>query len=154
MLAFDFGGFGASSASPPGLVQDMTAAAAFLRADGATSVVLIGGSMGGSAAIAAAAVITPPVNGAVGLSAPTNFGNANALDAAAKLTMPVLYLAGEFESSYVSGAQQMYDLSTKAAARTVLIAPGTANHGVSLVQPGGNAQAQQALTAFLKATLM
>jgi pimeloyl-ACP methyl ester carboxylesterase len=53
VLVFDFGGFGASGGSSTGLVQDMTAATAFLRANGATSIVLIGGSMGGSAAIAA-----------------------------------------------------------------------------------------------------
>jgi dienelactone hydrolase len=150
VLAFDFSGFGASLGSQSDLVQNMTAATAFLRADGATSIVLIGASMGGTAAIAAGTVITPPVNGVVAISAPTSFGGVHADEAAGKLTVPVLYMAGEIESSFAANAQKMHDLSTKSPSRAVLIAPGAANHGVFLVMVGGSTEAQEALATFLK----
>ncbi|MFD0597814.1 alpha/beta fold hydrolase [Catellatospora coxensis] len=59
VLAFDFGGFGVSTAGDADNPQQVTAAAAALRADGATGIVLIGASMGGTAVLAAAPAVSP-----------------------------------------------------------------------------------------------
>src|SRR5258706_5309871 len=63
VLAFDFNGFGVSQTTTLGADEDVVAAAAFLRSDGATSIVLMGASMGGTAVVAAGVEITPPVAG-------------------------------------------------------------------------------------------
>ncbi|WP_144125477.1 alpha/beta fold hydrolase [Catellatospora sichuanensis] len=152
VLAFDFGGFGVSTSGDAGNPQQVAAAAATLRADGATGIVLVGASMGGTAVLAAAPTVTPAPLAVVALSAPSVFG-ANALDAAPKLTMPVFYAAGEFESSFADSARELHGLTPKTTAKELLIVP-TDWHGVYLLTPGGSAATDTVrakLAEFLKA---
>lgn len=152
VLTFDFGGFGVSTAGGASTPQQVAAAAATLRADGATGIVLIGGSMGGTAVLAAAPTVTPAPLAVVALSAPALFG-ANALDAAPKLTMPVLYAAGEFESSFADNARELHGLTPKTTVKELLIVP-TDWHGVNLLALGGPAATDTVrakLAEFLKA---
>ncbi|GIF99792.1 alpha/beta fold hydrolase [Catellatospora citrea] len=137
VLMFDFGGFGVSTRGELDTPQQVAAAAAALRADGATSIVLIGASMGGTAVLAAAPTLTPAPVAVVALSAPVLFG-ADASAAAPKLTMPVLYAAGEFESSFADSARELYGLTPKTTVKELLIVP-TDWHGVLLVSLGGPA---------------
>ncbi|NUO55931.1 MAG: alpha/beta fold hydrolase [Hamadaea sp.] len=135
-LVFDFAGFGASpgSAAVP-QARQVVAAATFLRKDGASAIVLIGGSMGATASVAAAPQLTPPPKAVVSLSAPTSFGADNALPAAAKLTSPVFYTAGEYESSFADAAKQLYDATPTSVPRTLLLGEASANHGLWLTDP-------------------
>lgn len=152
VLAFDFGGFGVSSAGDSTNPAQVVSAAAALRADGVETIVLMGASMGGTAVLAAAPTVTPAPVAVVALSAPSVFG-ANALDAAPKLTMPVLYAAGEFESSFADSARELHGLTPKSTGSELLIVP-TDWHGVYLLTPEGSAAndtVRAKLTAFLKA---
>lgn len=134
VLAFDFGGFGVSTPGSASNPQQVAMAARALRDDGATAIVLIGASMGGTAVLAAAPTITPAPIAVVSLSAPAVF-SANALDAAPKLTMPVLYAAGEFESSFADSARELHALTPKSTGSELLLV-ATDWHGVFLLTPG------------------
>jgi pimeloyl-ACP methyl ester carboxylesterase len=151
VLAFDFNDFGVSGGTVTDIDLDVAAATAFLRADGAGQVVLIGASMGGTAVIVAAADITPPVAGAVNLSGPQSFGNVSVagVKAAPRLTVPVLYEAADGDGSATSSAQSLYD-ATPANLRTIAIVSGS-EHGVALLLAGGTLQGWPALDAFLAA---
>jgi dienelactone hydrolase len=121
-----------------------------LHAAGAAKVVLIGASRGGSASIAAAAAIDPPVLGVVSLSGPSFYSGANALEAAPKLAVPVLFLVGENDGSFVTDAQTLYDKTPESRKKLVII-PGSRNHGMDfpLGVATGAAEANAAIDAFL-----
>ncbi|MFQ5577636.1 MAG: alpha/beta hydrolase, partial [Anaerolineae bacterium] len=72
-LTFDFRGYGASGGQKEigRIDRDLLAAAAFIRQQGATDVVLVGASMGGTA-VAKVAALKPPA-AAVIISAPRSF---------------------------------------------------------------------------------
>jgi dienelactone hydrolase len=136
VLVFDFAGFGASPGSA-GIAQarQVVAAATFLRADGAANIVLIGGSMGATASLAAAPQLSPPPKAVVSLSAPLSFGADNALNGVEKLTVPVFYAAGEFESGFADNAKQLYDATPKGVTRTLVLGTASSNHGLWLTDP-------------------
>ncbi|MEV0458672.1 alpha/beta hydrolase [Catellatospora methionotrophica] len=135
VMAFDFGGFGVSTRGELDNPQQVAAAAAALRADGATDIVLVGASMGGTAVLVAAPTVTPPPVAVVSLSAPVLFG-ADASEAVPKLAVPVFYAAGEFESSFADAARELHGLTPKTTAKELLIVP-TDWHGVLLLSLGG-----------------
>lgn len=82
VLAYDSHGSGASDSAEVGFEQDVVAAAETLRADGATSIVLMGASLGGASSIVAATLVTPPVTAVVAVSSPLAFGGVSAQEAA------------------------------------------------------------------------
>src|SRR5262245_48348448 len=86
VLAFDFAGSGVSGQLTGGDRRDanVAAAAAHLRGEGATAVVLIGASMGANASLVAATEIGPPVAGVVSLSAPAVYDDLDASASAPK----------------------------------------------------------------------
>lgn len=147
VLLFDFGSFGVSFGGSSTNAQQVAAAAMVLRADGATSIVLMGASMGGTAVLIAAPTVTPAPTAVVALSAPTVFSG-NALDAAPKLTMPVFYGAGDGEGSFTRMAKELYDL-TPATTKKLVYGPGTF-HGVELLG-SGTSPLTLALADFLAA---
>ncbi|WP_117213575.1 alpha/beta hydrolase [Allorhizocola rhizosphaerae] len=147
VLAFDFSGFGGSPGGSPGRSDDVTTAVKAIRAEGVSKVVLMGASMGGTAVIEAAASITPPVQAVVSLSAPGVFSGADAVSAAPKLTMPVLYVSGAGESTYVMAAEKMHQSSKASPDAQLLIAPGTGAHGVALIP--SSKEATDGVNAFL-----
>jgi hypothetical protein len=148
VLAFDFHGHGASESSEVGFDDDVVAAAATLRADGATSIVLIGASMGGTFSIAAAPKITPPVAGVVSVSAPLAYGGVSAQQAAATVAVPILYVANENDGIIGDAATELKAASTASPDAQALVTSG-AIHGVPLVIDGGDAKIRAALFAFL-----
>ncbi|GIF48096.1 alpha/beta hydrolase family protein [Asanoa ferruginea] len=148
VLAFDFHGHGASESSEVGFDDDVVAAAATLRADGATSIVLIGASMGGTFSVAAAPKITPPVAGVVSVSAPLAYAGVSAQQAAATLSVPVLYVANENDGIIGDAATELKAASTASPDAQALVTSG-AIHGVPLVIEGGDAKIRTALFAFL-----
>lgn len=150
VLAFDGNGYGSSPFTGDLLTADLAAAAAFLRQDGVTDIVLMGASMGGTAVIQAAAEITPPVAGVVSVSGPLAFSGMNAALAAATLTVPVLYISAKFDERFTDAAERMYADSTKSKDARILIIDGS-GHGTPLISPeGGYEDARAAVADFLK----
>jgi pimeloyl-ACP methyl ester carboxylesterase len=138
VLTYDFGGSGVSDELPgdENLDADVVAAAAFLRSEGATTIVLMGGSMGAAASIVAATELTPPPAALVSLSSPTSYNGIDAGGAAAKLTVPVLFAAGEQDYSFAPAAQQLYT-AAPSTAKSILITSG-GQHATALLVNGPN----------------
>ncbi len=150
VLAFDFPGLGYSSETVTGQGLDgaVVAAAAFLRGQGASTIVLIGASMGGTASLVAATEVRPAVAGVISVSGPALYQDAAASKAAPKLTVPVLYAAGRADDAFARDAQTLYD-ATPATTDRRLVIVGAGLHGVDLVADGSEVEA--AVTAFLSA---
>jgi pimeloyl-ACP methyl ester carboxylesterase len=124
------------------------AAADFIRADGASQVVLIGASMGGTAVVAAAARVTPPVAGVISLSAPSVYAGVNAVDAARNLAVPVLYAVAEDDGNFVGSARALFDATPASVPRKLVVVP-SGGHGVRLVEGGDQAPVGKDVDAFL-----
>ncbi|MFB9179493.1 alpha/beta hydrolase [Dactylosporangium sucinum] len=150
VLAFDFAGEGRSRRGPGSTMPgDVTAAAAFVRSQGATAVVLIGASRGGTAVLTAAPTANPTA--VVSLSAPSTYSGMDALAAVPKLTAPVLYLAATGDSGFADDAKALH-AATPGDKRTLQLVPGSL-HGTAFVTIAaeGAPEALAALTTFLKA---
>ena len=104
VLLFDFRGYGLSPrpakiAAETHYVDDVVGAARELRKRGATRVYLMGASLGATSSIVGAMRIRPAVAGVVSLSGEADLtpsfpgSGLNAVAAAARLMMPVLYVA-------------------------------------------------------------
>jgi pimeloyl-ACP methyl ester carboxylesterase len=151
-IAFDLRGFGRSQHRTGAALfrydQDVAAAAKLARARGATKVLLVGASIGANAVVVAGASIKPPVDGVVSLSAPSTF-RLDAVSAAKKLDVPVLYVAGTIDEGgiYRQDARALY-ASTAAADKAITLV-ATAEHGVQLVGHPGKARMQ--VERFLRA---
>ena len=127
VLAFDFAGDGASDpAGNSTLDGDVVAATGFLREHGATAVVLVGASMGGTAV--------------------------DAQHAAAALTVPVLYAAGDGDENFAAQARSLYDATPTTVDRTLVVVHSS-EHGVDFVNDHGDTsrQVRQAMLDFLAA---
>ncbi|SNT44889.1 Alpha/beta hydrolase family protein [Asanoa hainanensis] len=148
VLAFDFHGHGSSESAEVGFDEDVVAAAATLRSDGATSIVLVGASMGGTFSIAATPKITPPVAGVISVSAPLAYGGVSAQESAPKLTVPALFLAQQDDGLFGDAAKQFKTAATASPDAQLLVTPG-ATHGVPLVIEGGDTKLREAFFAFL-----
>jgi len=153
VLAFDFAGDGASDpAGNSTLDGDVVAATGFLREHGATAVVLVGASMGGTAVVAAAPAVKPPPAGVVSLSGPARFAGVDAQHAAAALTVPVLYAAGDGDENFAAQARSLYDATPTTVDRTLVVVHSS-EHGVDFVNDHGDTarQVRQAMLDFLMA---
>jgi dienelactone hydrolase len=131
-LAIDFRGYGASSGGDGRrLDRDLAAAAARLRADGASRVFLVGASMGGTAALAAASWIAPAVDGVISLSGPARFRGLDALRAVKRSPVAVRFLASRDDRAFARDAR-MLAKAARAKDKAVAIYAG-ARHGSSLL---------------------
>jgi pimeloyl-ACP methyl ester carboxylesterase len=150
VLAFDFAEFGSSNPRPNSgtIADDMTAAAEYLRSQGAGTIVLMGASMGGTAALAVASTLQPPVAGAVTLSAPGGFEGVNANTAA--LTVPALYIAGSGDGGYAQIAQNLAEQTPKGLGTLLIV--DSPNHGSDMLgDPAVEQKISQAIETFLAA---
>jgi pimeloyl-ACP methyl ester carboxylesterase len=138
VVAFDFRGYGDSqhrSGKAGGrLAADVVAAAKVVRALGAQKVLAVGASMGGTAVLGAAPNVKPTLAGVVSLSGPADFGSISALPIVSRLSVPVLYLAGESDSggAFAIDAQKLYD-ATASPDKAIKIFP-VGDHGVDLLR--------------------
>jgi pimeloyl-ACP methyl ester carboxylesterase len=132
VLIFDHRGFGSS----PYVIRrtsrvdlDVMGAVRFLRARGVTDIMLGGASLGGAAVVAAGAAIKPPVRGVFTVGATHTYEAVDALAAARRLTVPVLFVAAENDGGgqYAREAREMYAASPSTDKR-VVVYPGSA-HG-------------------------
>jgi pimeloyl-ACP methyl ester carboxylesterase len=135
-IAFDFRGYGASQRSTKSrFPADVIAAAKLSRSLGAKRVVLVGASMGGTAVLVAAANARPAVDGVVAVSAPSFYGDMNAVTAVPKLGMPVLYLAGDKDDGFAEESRTLY-AATGSNVKTLEIL-NSSSHGVRLASESG-----------------
>ncbi len=149
-------GFGASQPSAgfpaqPRYDQDLLAAAAFLRGQGVTKVVLMGATLGGLAAVVAASEARPPVAGVVVISGPTQLSGLDEVAAARRLTVALLCLASE-RDEFVEDMRTVTAAATKAPTHQLVVVPGTASHGIALIDPSMEPKAgaaRAAIEAFL-----
>jgi pimeloyl-ACP methyl ester carboxylesterase len=138
-LIFDFG---------LDLAGDVVGAAAELRREGVSKVVLVGGSMGGTASLVAATIITPPVAGVASLSGPADFSVMDALAASKLLTLPVLYMAAKDDDArFPTDARAMYN-ACPSGHKQLLILAGN-DHGSELLAGNVADQARGALEKFI-----
>lgn len=128
-LAIDFRGSGFSrGGNGPRRDLDVAAAAAQLRKDGATRVVLVGSSMGGTAVLVAASRIRPSVAGVVSLSGPARYSGLDALAAVKRVHVPVRFLADRKDGSFAFDAQRLYGAAASKEKGILLVAQGLHGH--------------------------
>jgi dienelactone hydrolase len=157
VLAFDFRGFGASSA-PRGeasrsLDRDVAAGVEYLRRRGVDRVVLIGASMGATAVLMGAAHSQAGGSGGVGavisISGPSRFYGMDASLAVKRMRVPVLFIASSEEGSYTRAARLLYGRAGSRSKRMVIV-PGR-THGIGLLEEGANAaQIRELVTTFIE----
>ena len=139
VLLFDHRGRGSSGAAARSqnlqrVDLDVIAATALLRKRDVHSVVLAGASLGGSAVLVAATRIQPPVQGVISLSAPESFVRLDGREAAAKLAVPVLYVAAEDDTGgqFATDARTLFD-ATASPDKRIEIVPGYL-HGAPMLE--------------------
>jgi alpha-beta hydrolase superfamily lysophospholipase len=129
VLVFDHRGFGSS----PYVIRwtsrvdlDVIGAVKLVRSRGARQVVLGGASLGGAAVVAAAAAIKPAVNGVFTVGGTHTYESVDALAAARRLTVPVLFVAAAKDDAgrFAQEAREMYAASPSMDKR-VVIYPGS-----------------------------
>ncbi|MFC8731786.1 alpha/beta hydrolase [Luteimicrobium sp. NPDC057192] len=146
-LAFDFGGYGGSGL-PVGTQSneaDVKEAAAYLRAHGATEIVLMGASMGGEAALNDTADVEPEA--VVSLSSPWVFGR-DVVDPS-KVTVPALLMAGKDDSGggFADAARL---IASKAPSKHVsLKIVDSAEHGTALLRSSQAVAVEKDIETFL-----
>jgi pimeloyl-ACP methyl ester carboxylesterase len=146
VIAFDY----AEDAAGKGFVSgDVIGAATYLRSIGVANLVLIGGSRGGSAVVVAGSTIDPPVAAVVSLSGPGVYRGAGALDAAPNLTVPVLYVAGQYDGAFAADAQALYDATPGDSKQLLLADSGGHGEDFALGNANGSGEVNKAIFAFL-----
>jgi hypothetical protein len=113
-------------------VPETEAAVGYLRAHGATKIVLLGASMGGTAVLITAAQLQPPVQAVISVSGPASYPPLDASVTAPKLTVPVFYSAGEDDESFAADEATMYR-ATAGKDKVLDIVPGSSDHGFDLI---------------------
>ena len=154
-LTFDFRGYcpggdaGCSGGERaiPKIWQDVAAAASYLRAAGATRVMLVGASMGGTASLIAAAQPEVAPSAIVTLSAPLSFGGLT-IDPGTlqNVEAPKLFIAGTGDAVAAQAAQQLYDDSL--GGRRLEIVPAD-DHGTDLLTGTRGEEVQKLITTYL-----
>jgi len=131
-LTIDFRYNGASTGGNSSRLDlDVAAAAARLRADGATRIELVGASMGGTAVLVAASEIVPPVDGVVSLSGPTYFRGLNAVKAVRSSRVPVRFLVTRGERRFAPDAT--YLMRAAVAKDKAILRVNGGGHGSSIL---------------------
>ena len=145
-LAIDFRGNGFSrGANGPRLDLDVAAAAARLRADGATRIKLVGSSMGGTAVLVAASRIRPAVDGVLSLSGPARYSGMDAVQAVRRSKVPVRFLADTKDGAFATDARTLEQAAVAKDKGILLFADGL--HGQQLM---ALPKAKAYVLAFLK----
>lgn len=154
-LTYDFRGYcpggdagcSAGKKQVAAIWQDVLGAAAFLRSEGATQLVLVGASMGGTASLVAATRMEQQPTAVITLSAPTSIEGLNA-DAAVlqQVSGAKLFVAGEFDTVAADSAQAFSDGSPPP--KRLQIYP-TDEHGTDLLTGNLGGQVETLMLTFI-----
>jgi pimeloyl-ACP methyl ester carboxylesterase len=151
VVAFDFDGCGASPPGDSDYPGEVAAAAGWARHAGAKKIILMGGSMGGTAVMVAAARLGGSAAGVIDLSGPAVFAGMNALAAAKRVHVPVLFGYGAKDTAFATGVRQVR--AATASRDKPLVTVGDQTHGAALVDlTVGYAKVRQAVLRFIRAT--
>ncbi|GMA24501.1 hypothetical protein GCM10025864_22600 [Luteimicrobium album] len=146
-LTFDFAGYGASEL-PAGTASndaDVAEAAAYLRAHGASKIVLLGASMGAQAELNDIKTVDPEA--VVSLSSPWSFGS-EAVDPSG-VTVPVLLLAGRTDSGG-GFAESARLIASKAPSKHATVAiVDSSEHGTGLLRSVQRTAVEKKIATFL-----
>jgi pimeloyl-ACP methyl ester carboxylesterase len=148
VMTFDFRGHGSSGAGGEGdLPDDVSAAVALLEGRGVVRTGLVGASMGGTAVLASAAE-NPGIDGVVSISAPTEFGGVDALEAVASLEGPVLFIAAADDPQYSDEAQALYRATRTQAKEIDIFHDG--GHGTDMLSSAFGPDVTKLILGFLE----
>ncbi len=146
-LAFDFAGYGASDLAngTQSNDADVKEAVAYLRAHGATKIVLMGASMGAQACLNDAKDVDPEA--VVSLSSPWSFGS-EVIDPSA-VTVPVLLMAGKGDSGggFVDSARLIASKAPTAHKKVTVV--DSSEHGTFLLRSAVSGEVEHDIAAFL-----
>ncbi len=146
VVAFDFDGFGASLLGDGNFPGEVAAAAEWARRHGSRQIVLMGASMGGTAFMVAAAYLGDHVTGVIDLSGPAEFVGMDALTAARRVHVPVLFGYGTLDIAFAGDVRRVRAATATSDKPVVTLSEPT--HGVDLV---GFAMVRQAVLRFIEA---
>jgi pimeloyl-ACP methyl ester carboxylesterase len=145
---FDFRGYGDSQTNPPSSIRkdlDVAAAVKTVRGFGAKKVFLVGASIGGSAVLRAAADVRPQVNGVVSVSGAADL--VDALPAVKRLKVPVLFVAGRFDTIFAADARRLYAAAASKDKSIAIVA--RSDHGSVLVDAAPEVRSK--ISSFVRA---
>ncbi|HYY81881.1 MAG TPA: hypothetical protein VFD04_22265 [Actinomycetes bacterium] len=128
---------------------DAAQGAAKLRSLGARTVLLVGASQGAKASLLAGVQVRPPVAGVVAVSPERYLQGADMVPVAARLRVPVLYLAARADPYTDDAPAKLYRASAHAPWRRLVVLPGLA-HGTALLTGPGAARARDPIVEFLR----
>ncbi|NUR27945.1 MAG: alpha/beta fold hydrolase [Catenulispora sp.] len=154
VLTFDFVGNsnGVSRGPDTNQVNQVVAAAAFLRQQGASSIVLFGAAMGATAVLDSSLSMTPAPTAIVALSPPAKFDGLDAIDGARSIRVPLLVVVAERDRyrfpDIPETAQAVYNAAPTKTKK--LITVDGLEHGHNLVTKGfGPEPTRQAVFSWL-----
>jgi pimeloyl-ACP methyl ester carboxylesterase len=128
--------------------NEMRAAVEALRRSGTAHVAVAGSSLGALAALTGAALLAEQPDAVISLSSPARFGPLDGVAAAAKLHVPVLFVAEEEDHPFSDDARTLYGAAASAQ-RRLEVFPGSA-HGVRMLpEPAISALFDSFLAAHL-----
>jgi pimeloyl-ACP methyl ester carboxylesterase len=149
VLTYDFRGYGKSQGAKDvsKIDHDLRAAVAFVRAQGATRLVLVGASMGGMATAKVAAVEKPAA--VIIMSAPQSFAGLTVGDDEVKaIAAPKLFIGSEQDGA-TSTTLHMFDVAP--APKDKHIYPGS-GHGTYIFDTEYGADLTQRIIQFIETT--
>jgi pimeloyl-ACP methyl ester carboxylesterase len=127
--------------------QDVEAAVAYLKTQGAEQVALVGSSMGGTASLVAASKLGDQVTTVVSMAAVSSVGALAATpDVIRGISAPVLFMAGSGDRGPAADAQAFYDESGPPNTLTFL---DTTDHGSAMLYGDAAADARATVTDWL-----
>ncbi len=147
-LTFDFRGYGESDDGDiAAITLDTDAALAFLQAQGAEQIVLVGASMGGTASVNTAAAFPSDVDGLIVIASPRDFqGMDVTISELDNLMMPSLWVAAENDGA----ARSTFEMAAGAPGEVEEIRyPGRSEHGTFLFDTEIGSELQEALLGFI-----
>jgi pimeloyl-ACP methyl ester carboxylesterase len=149
VVAFDFDGSGASPPGDGNYPGEIAAATVWARHHGSRLIVLMGASMGGTAVMVAAAGLGHLVAGVIDLSGPAQFDAMDALAAARRVRVPVLFGYGALDGTFPADVRAVRAATASRDKPLVTVSGGT--HGAALVDPAvGYASVRQAVLRFIQ----
>ena len=149
VVAFDFDGAGASPSGDGNYAGEVAAAAKWARRHGSRQVVMMGASMGGTAVMVAAAHLGDSVSGVIDLSGPAEYAGMNALGAARRVHVPVLFAYGTEDLGFAADVRHVR--AATAARDKPILALESGEHGVDFINAEyGFAQVRVAVLRFIR----
>ena len=150
VVAFDFDGCGASPAGDRNYPGEVAAVARWARQHYGGRIVLMGASMGATAVLVAAASLGTSISGAIYFSGPAQFEDMDALAAARRVHVPVLFGYGTQDLSFATDVVTVR--SATATHDKPVVTVSNTDHGVDLVDPSvGSPNIRSAVLSFITA---